>query len=143
MGSGHYTLRPAPKYVLNGVEGRRLCSPDPRLHPEAQHFWEWYICAPEDYGAAVYWAGELVAFFRFGLWPDDAMLLPSGTWVHPDHRRAGLAKWMWTWAIRKHKPQRVDAHAVSVGGYQLVQSMQRAFPQVVFHTSTNLEDLIE
>lgn len=122
-------VRRAPDYVIYG-DGITPYGPRPpsRLSDDAHAFWDCYGLGEATDGVAVYDKSGLAGFFRFSM--DAEWLCLAGTWVRPDVRGQGIGLRMWQWVIRRHKPTGVYGVAASVGGWALIQSAQRLWPDL-------------
>lgn len=77
------------------------------------------------YAVAAYEDGELVGFFRFDRHQSSTVLVAVGTWVSKGHRRQGLAKKMWAYAIKKMGTKRIAVYTASAFGRAFVASLTR------------------
>jgi len=71
--------------------------------------------------------GSLVGTFHA-----DSAFCSYGTFVHPKHRKCGVAKRMWTKLLRDTKAKKVEVVAVSDRGWTLMKSLEQQFPRVDF-----------
>ena len=58
--------------------------------------------------------------------------LSDGTWVSRGHRRQGIAKEMWRWALRYSNAEYVDIKLVSDLGFTLCKALERNHKKIDF-----------
>lgn len=78
-------------------------------------------------------SSEIVAWFRIGLNRELHKAYTLGTWVHPKHRRRGLARWMWSEMIARAGLKEICVSSVTRSGSAFASAMVGAHPIDIFH----------
>lgn len=108
--------------------------PHPSMPRQVKVFWKRWGLFCSDKAVIVLDDGELVGFFRFSI--DKKYIYAIGTWVHPDYRGQGMAKKMWTKALKSVRGKKtVTVTTVSEGGGALVVAMKKLFPNKKFNVN--------
>lgn len=76
---------------------------------------------------------KIIGAFGFSFYRRSAMLSAGGTWVSKKYRRKGIGSKLWTFAIKKMKPKKIDVMVASNQGMTLVNSMKEDFPKIKFN----------
>ena len=111
-------------YILHcDGAGTPLACTDPRVPKSGQRWIRQHIEGSVDRAVVATMNGALVGFFRFDI--RRRAIRAYGTWVHPDHRRKGLATRMWNVAKRHSRTSKVYVYTVSVAGDLFVRSVSK------------------
>lgn len=86
---------------------------------------------PTDYAVAAYHEGRIIGVFKYrvreGRGLKGKQLRACGTAVSKKFRKHGIAKALWSAALRKVQPTSVNVMVISDGGYNLVQALKQDF----------------
>lgn len=120
-----------PHYVLTQESGYE------KLHFTARQFWN-RMGLPYDSAHAIVATenGKCIGFFRYTI-SGRATLHGEGTWIHPKHRKQGLALKLWKRALDKHEVKVVEVVVVSKGGDRLVTKVATTYPKIHWNVECN------
>lgn len=75
---------------------------------------------------------ELVGFFRYYDY-SNSWMYGAGTYVLSAYRSQGVAKRLWTAAIKEVQPIHIDVTATSAGAIKLLRSLEQRYTNISWH----------
>lgn len=116
------------------------------LHYLIQRFWksrELNNCGTTSHAILAYDKDEIIGFFRYTSESSHSgkfkYLYATGTYILPQYRSQGIAKKLWSKAIKESKANRVYVSLTSRKASKLINSLKQKHTDVYFDTFRNYQ----
>lgn len=105
-----------------------------RLDPKAWEFLKTMYDEGASHVAVATLDGAMTGWFRCTLEGSEQVgtLYAQGTWVAPKYRRQGLATALWSKALEKLQPKRVNVDIASANGRRLIRGLKTKYPSLLY-----------